>query len=311
MENNIHNDILWCKTIQNSKDCLNIILNFYFQLIDASHTYQPIHESESDCVMSMQMIFSRGCSFVQLLEGFSFCGRNKRLNRIIDSSVLFSLVRDIYEALCSFEIVYILPNTHEKRMVAYYMYIISGLKERQNFDITTDEGKQIQIQELEELENAIQIVKASPYYINLSELEKRNIDSRINSAHPVYRLFYNDENIEGIKWEKAYQYFGMKEKMFRDLYSYLCLNAHPTVIALRQFQDSFFRDNPHFIKASSIASKFVAILLSIYAVDFCKRFAWAKAVYDQQDEVTQWLIDVNNIQFRSKSYALNDKWMNI
>lgn len=308
MENNKHHDMLGCKTIQNSKDCLNIILDFYFQLIDASHSYQTIHELESSCSISMQMMFSRGCSFVQMLDGFSFYGSKKVLNCIIDPSVLFSLLRDIYEAVCSFEFVYILPNSQEKQMMAYNMYVISGLKERQNFNIKSKDGKYTLLAELKELNELIDDIKILPYFQTLPQCVQQNIITRINSPHPAYRLLYNDESIEPIKWENAYQYLGMKEKLFEDMYNYLCLNAHPTVISLRQFKDSFSKDNPHFIKASCIASKMVAGLLSIYAVDFCKKFEWAKGIYNRQSELTQWLIDANNIQSRSMDYALNAKW---
>lgn len=83
-------DIMLCNTIEDSKECISSILKLYFRLISISHNY--VYEScGSGLLMSMQMMFTRGCSFVQLLDGFNYQDGELVLNRIIDPSVLYSL----------------------------------------------------------------------------------------------------------------------------------------------------------------------------------------------------------------------------
>ena len=305
-------DILLCNTIEDSKVCISSILKLYFRLISTSHSYTCTNQAEADCIMSMQMMFTRGCSFVQLLDGFNYQDGEEVLNRIIDPSVLYSLVRDVYESLCSFELVYILPDTGEKKELAYNMYLISGLRERQNYDIRTQDASQLKADELKEINEANDKIKQLGYYRNLSRKDQNYIQAKIASPHPRYRMLYSDDALtHNVEWENAYRLIGIKEEVLKDMYNFLSAHAHPTAISLRQFRDSFLLNDPHFIEAACMASKTMAMLLSIYIVDFCKKFAFAKGEFDKIDEYIQWLIDKNNVTFRGYEYALSDKWENI
>lgn len=301
-------DILLCNTIEDSKECISSILN-YFRLISTSHSYGCTNQAEADCIMSMQMMFTRGCSFVQLLEGFNYQDGEVALNRIIEPSVLFSLVRDVYESLCSFEIVYILPDTEEKKELAYTIYLISGLRERQNYDIRTQDASELRADELKEINEANDRIRQLSYYKHLSKDDQDHIQAKIDSQHPRYRMLYGDDVLtRKVDWEAAYKLIGIKEEVLKDMYNFLSAHAHPTAIALRQFRDSFLSNAPHFIKAACMASKTKAMLLSIYIVDFCKKFAFAKDEFEKIEEHVQWLIDKNNVTFRGREYALSDKW---
>ena len=298
-----------CNTIENSKVCISSILKLYFRLISTSHNYACKNQAEADCIMSMQMMFTRGCSFVQLLEGFNYQDGEVVLNRIIDPSVLFSLVRDVYESLCSFELVYILPDTDEKKELAYNIYLISGLRERQNYDIRTQDASELKADELKEINEANDKIKQLGYYQHLSKEDQDHIQAKIDSQHPRYRMLYGDDALtRKVDWEDAYKLIGIKEEVLKDMYNFLSAHAHPTAISLRQFRDSFLLNDPHFIEAACMASKTMAMLLSIYMVDFCKKFAFAKEEFEKIEEYVQWLIDKNNVTFRGREYALSDKW---
>lgn len=304
------NDILSCNTIEDSKECINSILKLYFKLISTSHSYAYTNQAEADCIMSMQMMFTRGCSFVQLLDGFQYSDGEIVLNRIIDPSVLYSLVRDVYESLCSFELVYILPDKEEKKELAYNMYLISGLRERQNYDIRTQDASELKAEELKEINDANDRIKQLGYYQHLSREDQNIIQAKIASPHPRYRMLYGDDAVtHNVEWENAYRQIGIKEEVMKDMYNFLSAHAHPTAISLRQFRDSFLLNDPHFIEAACMASKTMAMLLSIYMVDFCMKFAFAKEEFDKIEEYIQWLIDKNNVTFRGREYALSDKWI--
>ncbi len=299
-----------CETIEDSKLYLRQFMNFFFQTIEASKCYHTKSESEADCLMLVQMLFTRVNCFYKLIDGFDFHFGNVLLNKIICPSTMFSIVRDVYEALCTFELVFILPQTADEKIIAYNTFVAAGLKERQSFSIDTDAAKAVKEEdslEWKEIENAIH---KTQLYKQLSIDNKKAFDKTFNSTHPIYR-WHIDEigKLKKVSWEEAYKLIGLKEDTFSSVYSFLSLHTHPTSISLRQFRDSFLKTNPAFVWQVCFACKIVSILLSVYIADLGHKFDFVKNLFDKQKEEVQWMLDIQNKVFRGKRYILSDKWI--
>lgn len=50
-----------------------------------------------------------------MLKGIEYDDGESKLNNIIDPTLLFTLVRNVFETLCAFELVNIIPDTDNKK----------------------------------------------------------------------------------------------------------------------------------------------------------------------------------------------------
>lgn len=301
--------LIFCNTIEDSKCYLQQFLNFFFLTIEKSTQYQPQSEAEADCLMLVQMMFARVNSFCKLLDGFDFHLDNVHLNRIIDPITIFSITRNIYEALCSFELVFVLPKTDDEKTIVYNTFVAAGLKERQGFSMNTDAAEALKGKELQEWKEAEDAIHNTQVYQKLTDKNKKNFDKIFNSTHPVYRWHIDETGmLKVVNWEEAYKLIGLREGTFGSLYSFLSLHTHPTSVSLRQFRESFLKQEPAFVWLVCFACKIVSVLLSVYIADLGHNFDFVKRLFDEQEEHIQWMLDVQNKVFRGYSYVLSDFW---
>ena len=71
------------------------------------------------------------------------------------------MVRNVFETLCAFELVNIIPDTDNKNTIMYPLYKLSGLNNRQRFNDTsaTPEMQKIYAKEKAEINESIAIIK--------------------------------------------------------------------------------------------------------------------------------------------------------
>lgn len=284
-------------------------MSLYFKLITKGANLSYSAQKDKDAWLTIQMLFTKTSSFIQLLNGFAYQDGDVKLSPIIDPTVLFSIARDIYESISMYQLIFILPKTEEQKNVAYALYRIAGLMERQNFVFDPDNRGATKLLE-EELHEIIQLrrkIKHSEYYKALPKQEKLRLMGVVNSDRPSARFLYEDTGIKPIEWEKAYLLYGLEDKAFRSLYAYLSNHTHATYLSFSQYSEAFARINPQFKHLACMASQTLAFLLSVYIVDFCKIYESAQVVFCEQDEIHQWFIDKLNIDMRGLQYALSKK----
>lgn len=292
-----------CDTIADVKECIKVLLGLYVRFNKVLVTKKNVSARDSDSVVMMHMFYAKGASFLQLLDGFPFVDDGKEIGRIIEPTLLYSLARDMYEALCAFELVFVLPNTEEQKMIAYSVFYISSMKERANYKHQTEKSRTIAAEEAEDIEKAERQIEATVYYQLLPDKDKQFLLAKMNSPHPVYRLLYEEHAVVPVKWEDAYTTFGMREEMFGNVYAYLSLYAHPTAVAVTRFREMFIDPQYDIERKVSYAGMLVAQMLSVFVMDFCKQFDFAKEVYQQSDETTKCLVDLINIIARGPEYT--------
>ena len=292
-----------CDTIADVKECMKVLLGLYVRFNKVLVTKKNVSARDSDCIAMMHMFYAKGASFLQLLDGFPFVEEGKEIGRIIEPTLLYSLARDMYEALSAFELVFVLPKTEEQKMMAYNIFYISSMKERANYKHQTEKSRKIAAEEAEDVEKAKRQIEATAYYQQLPEKHKQFLQAKMNSPHPVYRLLYEEHAVQPVKWEDAYTTFNMREELFGNIYAFLSLYAHPTAVAVTRFREMFTDQQNDIERKVSYAGKLVTLMLSAFVMDFCKQFDFAKEVYHQSDETTKCLVDLINIIARGPEYT--------
>lgn len=288
------------------KRFLKIMLDFYLDVI-AKHNYDEVNtQSKADAKMLFQMFFSKGAYIYQLLDGVSFNGKEIGLMPIIDPSVIFTITRSMYESLCAFELINIIPDTNDKKTIAYQLFVISGLKYRQRFysDNLLEEQKKKYAEENQAIKDAEGIIRNTPLYKSLSPKYKKIIDEAIKDKN--YQIVIEDNKAKKLGWKDIALKIGLKEESLNEIYTYFCLNAHPSYISLIQFRDAFGIERPEFISMGAMAAKYATIFMSVFLSDYIRLFPKIKDNFNNLPQIERILLDLYNRMMRGEKYAIVD-----
>ena len=105
---------------------LDFMIDYYFRVIIALESVGFKSEFRAQMSTTIQMMFTKGKSMRSLLEGYSHSNYGINLSSPADHTILFTLVRAAYEQLCTFELVYLIPDTDDKRTILENAYIAAG-----------------------------------------------------------------------------------------------------------------------------------------------------------------------------------------
>lgn len=88
------------ENIDVAKKYIEIFADFYADAIYRHHYEAVLTQREADARIIFQMFFSKALHFKHMLEGVEYKGNQFKMNRIVDPTLLFTLVRNQYECLC-------------------------------------------------------------------------------------------------------------------------------------------------------------------------------------------------------------------
>lgn len=296
-------ELLHFKSLNACSDYLRIQLDLLFNMVSNHHCDLVCIQADADARIMLQMYFSRLLNFAHLLNGTGFHGVEGVLNVVIDPSVLFTEVRGLYESLCVFELVYVVPDTDEKKILMHQLFTIAGLHERQQMHISSEEGKKFLEEEKKELDWWTNELKTSCIYRQMGAACKQKVDN--NMSNGKFRIYIGENNtVVKTEWDDARKYFGMDVPAFDDMYRFFSLHAHPSSIAIRQFEGAFQQQKPAFVDLAKTAVQFAVTITSIFIADYLKKYPAVKSEYDKLKPYEQMLIDAYNGITRGKDYAI-------
>lgn len=285
---------------------LDVFLDYCGDIIYYHH-YDPVcTQREADARIIFQMFFSKALHFKHMLKGVGFNNGNFILNTIVDPTLLFTLLRNQYECLCLFELINMIPNSDDKKEFLSLIHQISGLQYRQRFkeQATTPESQSICFEEAAEIEYDMIKIYSSSVYQNLSQMSKDKV--RLAIKHKEFQLFFkSDSEIQKLGWKDFANKFGMKKGCIDNLYTYLCLNAHPSYPSIRQFGDAFKKNEPEFIKMAVFAAQTFIIFMSVFVVDYMRMFPNVLDIFKKLNLDKQELLIAYNDIFREEQYKAN------
>ena len=282
---------------------IDTFLDFYADVISKHHYDDVNTQREADARIIFQMFFSKALHFKKLLEGVEYQGNSSRLNRIVDPTLLLTLVRNQYECLCLFELINVIPDSNDKKNFLSMMHQISGLKYRQRFveQVTMQENiKKLRLENIE-INQDIQLIWASSVFKKLEYKTKDKVKKWIKSKE--YQLYFkSDTVIEKLGWKDFADKFGMKKGSIDNLYMYFCMNAHPSYSSIMQFRDAFAKENPEFVNLALFASHTFLIFLSVFLADYMRLFPAIVDDFKKLDKKEKFLITAFNDLFREEKW---------
>lgn len=294
------------ESIDVAKKYLDIFIDFYANVIYKHHYDAVSTQREADAHIIFQMFFSKALHFKHMLEGVEFKGGQFKMNRIVDPTLLLTLVRNQYECLCLFELINVIPDSDDKKNFLSLMHQISGLKYRQRFvnQATLQENiKKLRFENIE-INQDIHWILSSSVFHKLNQQSQDKVRKWIKDKE--YQLYFkSDEEIQKLGWKDFAIKFGMKKDCIDNLYTYFCMNAHPSYPSIMQFRDAFAKENPEFINLALFASHTFLIFLSVFLVDYMRLFPVIVDDFKNLDEDKRLLLTVFNDLFREDKWKLN------
>ena len=116
--------------------------------------YKNTNEKENFAFYMFQQQLASIRSILELSMGINIYSGQIN-NKAIEPTSIVSIVRSVYERMFIFHCIYVLPETREEQDIFFFIWLIKGLKNRQNIE-PTEQYKENQMKEKEEINKAIE-----------------------------------------------------------------------------------------------------------------------------------------------------------
>ncbi len=300
-----YNRLLNCKAIEDSLEMLDLISNCQFDFFNANINNEDIKLHHAAIVN--QMLFTKAQNLKSITSGISFQGANGlNLNPIIDPTVLASAIRDIFETVCMFHVVYVSPETIDEKLIMYNLWAIAGLNYRQSFSssVVQYEGLKKLIQEAQLIKELTEQIHNTERYKKLPEKEQTKIANLIKAKD--YKAVFDNDTFKMKAWHEIPPLMGAKESIMGKMYTYFSLYAHPSNVAVFQFEQMFNKNDPHGSRMANFNLCNALLLLSFFISDYTKVLPDALHIFENQAALSQIMINAYNSIGRSFKYEIND-----
>jgi hypothetical protein len=203
-----------CKTIADSNDLLDIYAEFLFKAVQNHHKEAVYTQAEADAKLIIQMMLTKVLHLKTVIAGISFTAKDSStLNKIIDPTIVASLIRNIYETTAMFNLIYRNPKSKEERDILYLLWVHSGLKYRQRFGnvVTTEENKKKQEEEKNSIDKIVTEIENSTLFKSLDEKNQGKIRTKLKDRD--YLIRFKDKEVVFLHWHELTKVIGVKDGM--------------------------------------------------------------------------------------------------
>lgn len=281
---------------------LDFMTDFYFKVMLALRNVSHKTQFRAQMATSLQMMFTKGKSMRCLLNGYSQENESVLLRSKADHTILFTLVRSAFEQLCAFELVYMIPDTPDKRTIMENVYVAAAQVNR--LKMFTEEGLAQYSEKTEIVKRDIEACRKDIYnsqlYQSLTEKEKAEFEKTV-FKRGEYQIVFTKEGrlIPHVGWDEVRDYCRLRTDVLHGVYKFACNMAHPSYLGLCQFNDAY-QDNEIDNLNDTAVMQMIAVM-SVYIIDFMEEFLEAKCVYDAFDDEAQFAVRMYSECFRKRS----------
>ena len=281
---------------------LDFMIDYYFRVIIALESVGFKSEFRAQMSTTIQMMFTKGKSMRSLLEGYSHSNYGINLSSPADHTILFTLVRAAYEQLCTFELVYLIPDTDDKRTILENAYIAAGQVNR--LKMFTEDGLARYPEETatarQDIEDCKHEICDTLLFQSLSEKAQGILIETIFKKGEFQIVFTEDGKMKPhVGWDEVRDYCRLSTDTLHGMYKYACNMAHPSYLGLIQFHDAYKEGAIESLNETAIIQ--MISVMSVFMMDYLKAFPEAAHVYQDADEETKFVVRMYSEGFRYRS----------
>lgn len=297
------------KTFEDSIDLLEIYIQFLFKVITNQLKEKVYSYSDRDAKILIQMMFTKIAHIKKVLTGIEFYSEDGvNLNKIIDPTTVAVFIRNIYETVAMFNLIYRRTNSADEKTILYNLWVYSGLKYRQRFNavITTEINKEKLAVEKKEMQQNISEIENTELYKELSQKNKDKIQKKIKEKD--YKICFEDKNVRYLSWQEITSVMEFKNNLLDNIYTYFSLYSHPSNVAVLQFSDMFKKGEEQFLYMTNLNLQNMFILLSVFVADYIHLFPSVLDTFNKLSIIDQIVINYHNVLMREDDFSINDAW---
>lgn len=290
-------------------EILDMFIQCFWDIMEKHRKDKVNGEREREAKLVLQMMFSKLLHLKKWLEGINFKSRsrNSGINDFIDPTIISALVRNIFELVCLFHLVYRIPETEDEKQILYKLWVIAGLKYRQNFtDVAfSKESQEKAAKERLAIDQLISEIENTSLFQNMDERNQEKIRNRIKAKD--YKIKIIDNKVKFLSWQDIANEFTTSagSDVFKRMYTYFSLNSHPSNVSVFQFKDMFKNENET-MKMIVFNLKFALNFSSIFLADLIKMFPTMLLTFERKTTLEQALLNFNNRLLRGDFYSINN-----
>lgn len=277
-------------------------------LVDAAHATNRKHVNniDRDASLILHMIVTKTLHIKQMLSGIQDTTSNgKRLSGIVDPTVLAAVCRSLFEQIGLFNLVFVQPGSEEEITFRHSLWVLSGLKNRQQFADSAISKENVAKAESDR-QAIVKIEKdiiESAIYQSLSKGEQEKLTKLMQKKE--YLVSIENGVVKKHNWFKLYETLGMKPELSKHIYRFYTQYSHPTHTSVYQFNELFDSGKSYMgLVMYNVTTMFQ--LLSIYIADYVKYFPHIKDTFESRTILEQITIDYPNRLFRGDEHGIND-----
>lgn len=279
-------------TITNCHKYLRFISDVYFEMIHQTQTAQQELEGIQNyfAKITMQMFFTKALATINLLDGVGYIGRTCTLPPIQDHSLLFIIARNFCETIAAYEVLFLLPDTKEKRIILENLFLGSGYRYQARLFSETMQTKFVNEYDIvnQNTQNTQANIINTNYYKTLPIDQQSKINKAISSKN--YKLLLLDNEVKIMSWQECLNhYVGVNELMDR-IYAYFSLHTHPSIRGMEQFEAAYEIGNPESEHLSTVACQCIISFMSMFLQEYIKLIPKAKELFDKKTDFEKWLL---------------------
>jgi hypothetical protein len=264
-----------------------------------------IREAEGKIVF--QMVLSKLLHIRKLLEGVEYKNDEEEtvVSNYTDPTIISPLVRNAYETICMFHIVFVKPDSEDKKTILYNLWVIAGLKYRQRFVsvITTEENAQKAAEEQQIIAEYITEIENTQLYAQLDDRNKNKIQTAIKKKE--FKIKINDGHVKFLNWKEISLEFIIKTNAFEHMYTYFSLYAHPSNVSVFQF-GQMFQASQEANQIILFNIRFCLALTSVFIADYIKNYSSVLSTFESYSPIQQVLLNHYNRFLRGAEFSINN-----
>ena len=281
---------------------LDFMIDFYFRVMVALGRVGFKSGFRAQMSTTLQMMFTKGKSMRSLLEGYNHSNYGVNLSSPADHTILFTLFRTAYEQLCAFELVYLIPDTDDKRTILENAYVAAGQVNR--LKMFTEDGLARYPEETDiakqDIEDCKREICNTRLFQSLSEKAQGILIETIFNKGEFQIVFTEDGKMKPhVGWDEVRDYCRLNTDTLHGMYKYACNMAHPSYLGLIQFHDAYKEGAIESLNETAVMQ--MISVMSVFMMDFLKAFPEVAHVYLDADEETKFMVRMYSESFRNRS----------
>lgn len=300
--------LMRCNSIKDCDELLKIYSSFFFKTLQKHQQDEVDTTANAQAKIILQMMLTKVLHLRSVIAGIHYIGEDgTELKEIIDPTSLAVLIRNVYETVGMFNLIYRSTTTPDEKLILYNLWVHAGLSYRQRFAAvaTSGENKKKAEEEKQLMEQLVNEIKATALYKDLNEKNQNKILQKIKDKD--YLIKFDGKEVIFLHWQDLTTLLGI-ENLLDKIYTYFSLYSHPSNVSVFQFADMFAKTSPEFIPITTFNLKTLFVFVSCFIADYINLFPKVLATYNELPLVHQIAINFHNKYARGNKYSINDSF---